>query len=424
MYCSSGRGGGRANFPSEKYHSSEDNLNGTPREFMLFSQNTIEPDFAAPGNPNAGGRQGDTSTMTEAGPNASLDRLRLLYVSGLTPEYYGEYRLRALRRLGLEHVAALDLYQGDYGAPGMMGKLQHRLQIGPGVLRFNRDLLSAARRERVHVALFDKALPLEPRTLRKLRAMGVLCVDFVIDNPFGPRRDPGWRLYLRTIPEFDLTGVQRDISIGDYRRAGAREVVRIRTSYEPTVHYPPPMPLRDAERDRSVSFIGTPYDKRGEFLARLWRAGVPLDISGSRPHWQAALPADAFAVTFRHGELKGDAYREAIWRSRINLAFVTRSNRDQVAHKAFEIAACGGFLLAERTPEHQSLFREDEEAVFFSDFDECRAKIDCYLNDETARTHIAEAGERRARNSGYDNDSVLRGLLMRAAEMLAEGVKR
>ncbi len=174
----------------------------------------------------------------------------------------------------------------------------------------------------------------------------------------------------------------------------------------------------DERRDRRVSFIGTPYDNRGDFLTRLWRAGVPVDISGSRPHWQAALPADALAATFRIGELIGDAYREAIWRSRINLAFVTRSNRDQVAQKAFEITACGGFLLAERTPEHMACFREDEEAVFFSDFDECRAKIERYLNDEPARAAIAAAGQRRAWSSGYDNDSVLRKLLGRAAEML------
>ncbi len=88
--------------------------------------------------------------------------------------------------------------------------------------------------------------------------------------------------------------------------------------------------------------------------------------------------------------------------------------------EVFEITACGGFLLAERTAEHLACFREDEEAVFFSDFEECRAKIDRYLNDEPARARIAAAGQRRAWNSGYDNDSVLSGLLTKAAEMLAK----
>jgi spore maturation protein CgeB len=356
--------------------------------------------------------------MAEPFPEELLERLRVLYVSNLVPDYYGEYRLRALRRLPLGHVAALD-WSEYAGLSGIGGKLQFRLQAGPGVERLNRAVLQAVEREQANVLLCDKVLSLRPATLRKLRQSGVVTVDFVIDNPFGPRRDPGWRLYRRTIPEFDLTGVQRDVSLGDYQRAGARETVRIRTSYEPSVHYPPDSGWSDAGRGRNVSFIGTPYDDRGGFLTRLWCAGVPVDISGSRPHWQAALPADAFAAVFRVGELKGAAYREAIWRSRINLAFVTHSNRDQVAHKAFEITACGGFLLAERTPEHLACFREDEDAVFFSDFEECRAKIDRYLNDEPARVRIAAAGQRRAHSSGYDNDSVLRRLLGRAAELLA-----
>jgi spore maturation protein CgeB len=352
-----------------------------------------------------------------------LERLRVLYLSGLTPDYYGEYRLRALRRLPLGAVASLDT--NSFAATSrLMNKLQFRLQAGPGVSRLNRAVLEAVDRERANVLLCDKVLGLQPATLRDLRQRGVVSVDFVIDNPFGPRRDPGWRLYRRTIPHFDLIGVQRDVSVGDYRRVGAREVMRIRTSFEPSVHFPPASPWNDGNRDRNVSFIGTPYDQRGDFLTRLWRASVPVDVSGSRPHWQAALPSDAFAGIFRAGELKtgelkGDAYREAIWRSRINLAFVTHSNRDEVAHKSFEITACGGFLLAERTPEHLACFREDEEAVFFSDFEECRAKVERYLNDEPARTAIAVAGQRRAHSSGYDNDSILRSLLSRAAEILA-----
>jgi spore maturation protein CgeB len=347
----------------------------------------------------------------------ALTHLRVLFVTSLAPNQFGVYRLGALERLGLEHVVALD--RDRYGAPGIVGKVQFRLQAGPGVLRFNRDLLALAARERVQIAILDKALPLQPKTLRRLRQSGVFCIDFVIDDPLGPRNDPGWRLYRRTVPGFDLTGVQRDANLEEYRKAGAKEVVRIQTSFERTVHYPPPAGWNDARRDRLVSFIGTPYDDRADFLTRLWRAGAPVEISGSRPHWLAALPPDAFASTFRIGELIGDAYREAIWRSRINLAFVTHSNRDQVAQKAFEITACGGFLLAERTPGHQACFREDEEAVFFSGLDECRAKIDRYLNDEPARAAIAAAGQRRAWTSGYDNDSVLRRLLGRAAELLA-----
>jgi spore maturation protein CgeB len=355
-----------------------------------------------------------------AGPlrEATLGSLRVLYISSLAPDYYGEYRLRALRRLPLGHVAVLD-WSEYAGLSGLTGKLQFRLQAGPGVERLNRAVLQAVEREQANVLLCDKVLSLQPATLRKLRQDGVVTVDYMNDNPFGPRRDPGWRLFRQAIPEYDLHAVPRRSSVADFREHGAPEVIEIRFTYEPTVHFAPPKQHDRAERDRNVSFIGTPYDDRGAFMTRLWRAGVPVDISGSRPHWQAALPADAFAAVFRVGELKGAAYREAIWCSRINLAFVTHSNRDEVAHKSFEITACGGFLLAERTPEHLACFHEDEEAVFFSNLDECRAKIDRYLNDEPARAAIAAAGQRRAQSSGYDNDSMFRAVLGRAAELLA-----
>ena len=50
-----------------------------------------------------------------------LSRLRVLYVSDLTPEYYGEYRQRALNRVRLGHLAALD-YIPLVATPGLAGQ--------------------------------------------------------------------------------------------------------------------------------------------------------------------------------------------------------------------------------------------------------------------------------------------------------------
>ena len=107
------------------------------------------------------------------------------------------------------------------------------------------------------------------------------------------------------------------------------------------------------------------------------------------------------------------AYREGIWRSKINLAFITHSNLDEAAHKSFEIAACGGFLLAERSPGHERLFAEDEEAVFFSSTEELIAKAERYLGDEPARARVAAAGHARALRSGYANDVQVAAILSR-----------
>jgi spore maturation protein CgeB len=197
--------------------------------------------------------------------------------------------------------------------------------------------------------------------------------------------------------------------------------VKVQTAFEPSVHFPPPAGWSDQDRTREVSFIGTPYDERPQFLTDLWRKhGLPVVISGPRI-WRRKLDTAALVALYPEAdELYDAAYREGVWRSKINLSFLTHGNQDEYAHKSFEIAACGGFLLAERSAGHSERFREDEEAVFFSDIEECAEKIRRYLNDEPARARIAAAGQRRAATCGYDNDSQLAKVMDVVEELLPE----
>ena len=89
------------------------------------------------------------------------------------------------------------------------------------------------------------------------------------------------------------------------------------------------------------------------------------------------------------GELFRDEYREGIWKSKINLSFLTHANKDEFAHKSFEIAACEGFLLVERSEGHLQRFVENEEAVFFSTIERrCVEKIRSYSPNEERETGL------------------------------------
>lgn len=344
--------------------------------------------------------------------------MKILYAATLSRNDSALYRLWALERLG-HVIVPLNAYEYE-PRHALMRKVSFRLVMGPEVNRLNRDLLRIAERERPDVLWADKLLAMWPETLDRLRAMGIATVSYMIDNPFGTRRDPGWRLYMRSIPHYDLHVVQRDRNITDYRERGARGVIKIQTAYEPTLHFAPPGGWSDADRDREVSFIGTPYDDRAETLTRLAALGeFGVAISGNEAQWRRALLPDVFARLYREGELYQQRYREAIWRSKVNLSFLTHSNQDEFVHKSFEIAGCGGFLLAERSEGHRQRFREDEEAVFFSGYDELLAKIRRYLPDKAARARIAAAGRLRAERDGYHNDRQMALIVERAEEIVA-----
>jgi hypothetical protein len=349
-------------------------------------------------------------------PISMLPTFRILYVAPMLPQENALYRYWALVRLG-QKVIPLD--ERFFKAQGSRWaeKLRFRSQFGPVVRDYNQVVLDSAISHRIDIVWADKQTLLRPETLRALRRHGIVTVDSTIDNIYGPRRDPGWQTYKRCVGEYDLHILQRDVSLQDYIAAGARDVVKVQTAFDPAGQYPPPQGWSDRDRDREVSFVGSPYDDRPQFLADLHtRFGLPVVVSGM-PRWAQVLPEGAKHL-YSGSELLADDYRSAIWRSKINLSFVTKANQDEYAHKTFEIAGCAGFQIAERCPGHAERFVEDEEIVLFSTVEECAAKIARYLPDEAARNRIAWAGYRRAVNSGYFNDWLMADTLRRLKPMV------
>ena len=75
--------------------------------------------------------------------------------------------------------------------------------------------------------------------------------------------------------------------------------------------------------------------------------------------------------------------------------------------------------MAERSAGHLQRFKEDEEAVFFSSFEELAEKIRRYLPDEAARHRIAIAGNLRAARDGYHNDRQVGLIIERIQSILS-----
>ena len=348
---------------------------------------------------------------------AGLPHLRILYVAPMVPRENALFRYWALERLG-QTLFAVDETNFKLGGNKIARKLRFRTQLGPVVRRYNEVVLEEALRHGVDLVWADKQTFLAPATLRALRRHGIATLDFTIDNAFGPRRDPGWGTYKSAVGEYDLHILQRDVSLQDYLAAGARNVHKMQTAFDLSLVYPPPAGWSDKDRDREVSFVGSPYDERPAFLAELHtRFGLPVVVSGTT-RWARVLP-DGAKHLYTGGEKMVDAYREAIWRSKINLSFVTKANQDEYAHKTFEIAGCAGFQIAERCQGHMERFIEDEEIVLFSSLEECAAKIARYLPDEAGRRRIAMAGYRRAMLSGYYNEPLLEAALHRLGPVVA-----
>jgi len=231
------------------------------------------------------------------------------------------------------------------------------------------------------------------------------------DDPTGGRDGHRFDTLLRAIPIYDLCAVMRDINVKEYNQLGAKKVVRVNMSYDEIQHQP--LNEKDIpEKFRSeVSFVGTniPKEGRDEFLVKLIRKGIPIAIWGDRwqrsPYWKELQPF------YRGSSLKGKEYTAAIQGSKICLGFLSKGNRDLYTRRSFEIPYVGSLFCAERTSEHLRLFKEDEEAVFWKDAEECAEKCISLLKNNELIDKIAKKGKKKVLNNFGGNESVVKNIL-------------
>ena len=216
--------------------------------------------------------------------------------------------------------------------------------------------------------------------------------------------------YRRAVPEYDLVVVVRPPNVAEARESGARQVLLHPMVSDEVAHAPRPLtPAIQAQWGSEVAFIGSWMPERGPFMLELVRRGVPLAIFG--PAWQKAPEWPELQACHRAEYLDGDAYAYAVQCAKVTLGMLSKGNRDLHTTRTMEIPALGGLLCAERTAEHRAFYREDEEAVFWSDAAECATACLGLLADDARRERVAAQGRERALRNGYTSENLIRKVI-------------
>ncbi len=322
---------------------------------------------------------------------------------------------RALEELGHQVTP----FQFNWFLKGKGQSLRLAIKYDPMVLALNLSLLKTANAERPSIILIWNGLAVYPSTIKLLKRQSFVA-GYTNDDPFGPRGQSAfWNIFRSAIAHYDCHHVYRHLNIAEYNAAGAVNVGVMQAGHVPAFHYPDLTPAPEPDDEaflRTIAgravFIGNGKKECADTMAALSQAGVPVTLCGPQASWKPYM-AQIHGVDKRLAFVEPSLYRRIISRAGICLGFLSRENRDDYTRRFFEIPACGGFLLAERTATALTLYQEGVEAEFFSDLDELKAKCTFYLDHEAQRKAIMAAGYLRATGSGYDIGS-------RAAQWLAE----
>ena len=324
------------------------------------------------------------------------------------------HRAAALQRLGYR-VTIVDPHAFVPRLPYMLSWTHHTggLLLGSYI---QHRILESLGNERYDLTWVDAGVLVGPGLVRELRRRFGPVVNYNVDDPYGSRDGRKWRLYLKSVPHYDLVAVVRSPNVEEARRFGARDVMLVNRSADEVAHAPRSLSSEDRKRWASdVVFVGTWMPERGPFMAKLVNAGVPLTLYGDR--WQRAVEWPTLQPHWRgSGLYNQDDYSRACQCAKVCLGLLSSENRDTVTQRSFEIPYLGGVFCAQRTEEHLSLYEENKEAVFWSSPEECAAQCKRLLADDAWREQLRIAGQARCIRNGTVNEAVLRSILDRVAQ--------
>ncbi len=336
--------------------------------------------------------------------------LKILYVGPLDRGSTCLQRMRSLQSLGHRVVPINTVTSAVRQRQRTLAYRLRRKLLGPGDLASaNRQIVRQCQGRPFDILWIDKGLTITRETLEQVRRCQPDCrlVGYSPDDMF-PAHNQSHQ-FLDHLPLYDIFFTTKSYGVEELEQMGCRCAVFVGNAYDPQTHRPVPVTAGDRSRlGGGVGFVGAYEAARAESMYAVAQRHTPVRIWG--PGWnRCGLRHDRLLLERR--SIWAEDYVTAVCCFDINLCFLRKINRDLQTTRSIEIPACGGFMLAERTEEHQGLFAEGEEAEFFGCDDELADKVRYYLAHGTERERIAAAGRRRCQSSGYSNQDRLRSML-------------
>ena len=230
------------------------------------------------------------------------------------------------------------------------------------------------------------------------------------DDPTGWRDRACFATLRSALPLYSLAVFCRAETTLEALALGARRVMRVWMSYD-ELHHTGQCSITDSLLKMTVSFIGThiPGEARDQFLMTLAESSLPLRVIGGR--WARSGQYHGLKRYHAGPLVSGQHYAQALQQSTISLGLLSHLNRDLVTQRSFETTSCCGLLCAEKTSEHQLLYEDGREAVFWETVDECIDACRELLVDSQKNIEIRNDGQLRVLLGGYGNEDVCRQIL-------------
>lgn len=308
--------------------------------------------------------------------------------------------VRGFRECGCE------VFECGYGdlvfSRHLLTRIQFRLGHGPVFRTLTNRIISQACATKPDVIFFRRPLEFSKSMLHEIRSSyPAIFASFNNDDPFSVSyTDRRWGSLRAAIPQFDVHFAFRSRNIEEFFSAGAKQVALWEPFYTPWIH----RPIADETQILSDHFkilfaMHAEADERRQFVLQLIDGGFDVNIHSW--NWDALFGKPESVRLGVRPHLLGDDYVRAIGEASATLCFFSKQNNDELTSRVFEIPACGGLLLSSRTSRLLQIFRDKEEAFFFSSVDELLKIVALLSSDPALVIDVKRRGYERLMKSRH-----------------------
>ena len=315
-------------------------------------------------------------------------------------------RVRALEALGCAVKCIPTTPHGhNYETPpSLMTRLRHRMRLPADPAQANTAIIAAVEHT-TDVLWLDAADVIRAETLVKAKraSPGLSVLWYSEDDMMNRRLRTRW--LEDAIPHIDLWVTTKSFNIdqAEVPSLGVRRTLFVNNSCDPSIHRPVTLSDSDARQyGAPISFIGTFEEPRAKSILQLAQAGYEVRVWGNG--WGHMKNVHE-QLRIEDRPAYNDEFAKVIAASQINLCFLRHANRDLQTCRSVEISGCAGFMAHERNPEIEGLFRDEKEAVYFSNDEELVVICDRWLGDEASRRTIGDAAHARVEALQLDHKS-------------------
>lgn len=216
--------------------------------------------------------------------------------------------------------------------------------------------------------LVFKGMEIQPKTLQWIKSKGIQVVNYNPDSPFVfSGRGSGNKNVTKSINLFDCY-LTYDKTIKEELDKRSIKSAIIPFGFDSNgFNY---NDIEEKDEVLKLCFLGNADKFRIEFLEQLARKGVKIDVYGE--NWSAVSLHENIS---KFGPQYGAEFWQTLQKYALQLNLLRPHNLHSHNMRSFDVPGAGGIMLAPRTTDHQTYFRESSEVFLFSDINEAIRQV-------------------------------------------------